>query len=76
MNTADALRLFHRELGANPLPGLHQGGTRTAHHMTDPLNLAHRIHVSLIEGGLGCVNDLGQFLGLLIRQRWLLDGGR
>ena len=25
---------------------------------------------------LGCVNDLGQFLGLLIRQRWLLDGGR
>jgi hypothetical protein len=24
---------------------------------------------------LGCVNDLGQFLGLLIRQRWLLGGG-
>jgi transposase len=28
------------------------------------------------EHAVGCVNDLGQFLGLLIRQRWLLDGGR
>jgi uncharacterized protein DUF1508 len=25
---------------------------------------------------LGCVKDLGQFLGLLIRQRLLLVGGR
>jgi hypothetical protein len=30
----------------------------------------------MVVGVLGCVNDLGQFLGLLIRQRWLLDGGR
>jgi DNA gyrase inhibitor GyrI len=26
--------------------------------------------------GLGCVNDLGRFLGLLIKQRSLLGGGR
>jgi hypothetical protein len=51
--------------------GLLTQGPRIAHLSSDA-ELKIGSHIA----ELGCVNDLGQFLGLLIRQRWLLDGGR